>query len=77
MNSVAILAQTAPPPHRWPPVGFMAFAVFYMVFGVAGWIAVSRARTVERKRQMHRGLSVAMSVLLLLFIRREREAYLN
>ena len=47
----------------------LAFFVCWIVIGIGGWVLIWRARSAERKRRIHRGMTFIASILVfLLFV---------
>jgi len=50
------------------PKIFVAFFICWFLIGIGGWILVWRARSAERKRRVHRRLTIIAGVVFFLFV---------
>jgi len=68
MNASLILAQATPPHQDGPPAAFIALFAAWILLGAGGWFIIWRARTAERKRQIHRWFVITAGAIFFLFV---------
>ena len=67
MTALLILAQSVSPHQDGLPPGVLVLMAVWILLGAGGWLLVWRAKTAERKIQIHRRLSIAAGIIFWLY----------